>query len=208
MKQNLACYFTLFFTTFLFAQNDRAYVDSLTTDYALKVKEAGANNVFSMQRFCEGNVQFFKLSDGTTCTSRGTYIESYVVYNHNNKTKIVKIDNCGTYQETSPQDEGLMDYYVGNMQAIQNSNIKPFKTANPNTNPRARTTVYNCHRGFVFYSGTAKKQKEYSLYALANEGDQPNLNYEHNNEQAIVSLEAKLSEQIELLDNARGFIRN
>ena len=42
--------------------------------------------------YCDGIIDVFRLSDGTSCSSKGTYYEVYVFWNEDNRSLVKKID--------------------------------------------------------------------------------------------------------------------
>lgn len=194
-------------TSLNYGQGDKAVMDSVIASYVNTVKEDGATSVFSMKQYCDGEVRMFVLKDGSRCTSKGTYIEAFVFYKKDDVTRISKMDNCGAFAEQTLADNSLMEYYDSNVAAIQNKKVKPFETAMPNEQPKSRTAVYRCHRDFVFYGASGELTSNYSLYQLSNDGDQPNLNYQYNNALEVVSLEAKIQEQLAQIATQGGFKR-
>ena len=199
--------FCVLFSVHSFSQRDEAQIDSILVDYAVKLKARGATDVFSMKRYCDGNVQMFIMPNGKTCSSNGTYIEAFLFFNESEQTKVVKVDNCGLFNEQIMEESQAMAYYVSNKSQVNSSTIKPFETASANETPRARTTVYRCHRGFSFYNELGQNTITYSMYQLSNDGDQPNINFNHNREQPIVTLENQLKGELLVVERKGGFVR-
>lgn len=190
-----------------YSQRDEAQIDSILSDYVIKLKARGAKNVFSMKRYCDGNVQMFTMPNKKLCSSNGTYIEAFLFFSESEQSKVVKIDNCGLFNEQIMEQSQAMDYYVANKSQVNSSVIKPFETASANETPRARTTVYRCHRGFSFYNELGQNTITYSMYQLSNEGDQPNVNFNHNRQQPLVLLENQLKGELLVVERKGGFVR-
>jgi hypothetical protein len=180
-----------------FAQNDEAYVRSETSKFTESLKNRGIDSFFVNERYCSGSVEMFTLEDGTMCTSKGTYVETYVFWEDEGKAMIKKIDNCGLYYSLPLENYDALNFYNNHIEALKTGIVKPYDV-NPETlSPKARTAVYRCFREYHFYNDSEVSSQKYNLFDLTNDSDSSNLNYEYNHSLKVVSLDSMLDSIIE-----------
>jgi hypothetical protein len=186
------------------AQNDEAYVDELTQQFAQKLADRGISDYFTAKRYCSGKIEMFQIGrEKKLCTSRGTYYEVYVVWKEEEQAFLKKIDNCGMFYSIELDDDALYDFYVTNKETLLSETVKNYKSASFTGTPELRKNPQPCFRGFGFPHDGAVVTKKYNLYEL-NEGNGDNLNYEYNSQLNIVALDAKLDE---VLANSEATMR-
>lgn len=171
------------------AQNDKAYVDSLVSDFTNSLNNNAVSDYFYMVKFCDGHMEMFTLKDGKTCMSKGTYYEVYVFWKEENKAMIKKIDNCGMFSSLSLSDGDLFDFAKNNSQQIQEGEVKKYAVKTPENVPKQRSEIHSCKRKFQFNLNSNSFKQEYNLYDLTNGSKYENLNYKSNNNLKIVELE-------------------
>jgi hypothetical protein len=191
---------SILFCAMGFAQNDEAYVRSETSKFTESLKKRGIDSFFVNERYCSGSVEMFTLEDGTMCTSKGTYIATYVFWEDEGKAMIKKIDNCGLYYSLPLENNDALKFYNSNMEALKTGVVKPYEV-NPETlSPKARTAVYRCFREYHFYNESDISSQKYNLFDLTNDSDSSNLNYDHNHSLIVVSLDGMLDTIIEAME--------
>ena len=78
------------------AQHDEAYVDEQVATFAQELQNNGVNKYFVYKSYCVGETQMITIR-GKLCISKGTFFQSYVVWNEGGIDKIKKFDNCGSF---------------------------------------------------------------------------------------------------------------
>jgi len=179
-------------STLSVAQNDKAYVDSLVSDFTMDLKNESVNDYFYMYKYCDGHIEMFTLKDGTTCMSKDTYYEVYIFWINRENVMVKKIDNCGLYNSVLIDNSNLFEFAINNSKQLKNGDIKKYAVKNPENVPTQRTEIHSCKRKFQFNLANDSFGKEYNLYDLTNESKYENLNYESNNKLKIVELEKKI----------------
>lgn len=179
-------------STLSVAQNDKAYVASLVSDFTMNLKNEAVNDYFYMYKFCEGHIEMFTIENGRICTSKGTYYEVYVFWKEGDKAMVKKIDNCGLFNSLSLDDGDVLDFAKNNNKQLKKEEVKKYAVKNPENVPIQRTEIHSCKRKFQFNLDNNSFEKDFNLYDLTNESKYENLHYESNNSLKIVELEKKI----------------
>ena len=188
----------LFFLTFgvvLYAQNDKAYVDSLTQEFTQKLSQRGISTYFLNEHYCSGKIEMFQI-DGKMCTSKGTYYEVYIVWKEDEKDHIKKIDNCGLHHTSTLSDTSLTNFYESEYPALINDEVKPYRSETYTGEPELRKEVEPCFREFKFVKGSREDHKKFNLFALTNDSDGKNINYTFNQTLKLVSLHNQMEDAL------------
>lgn len=212
MKKALAILCLLIWGTIV-SQNDEAYVQNLTDTFTEKLKDRGITNYFSAKQYCMGNIQMFKLSDGTRCMSKGTYVETYVFWTEGDGAAWVKkIDNCGMFLSVQLNNDEIMSYVLENAGTLESGVVKRFETENMKRGvPESRTKIHNCLREYAFSMNGKDFGQEFNVMAfLESSSDEPgdqNLNFEYNSKLPIASLTTDCEALIIALESEAQFKR-
>jgi len=191
MKKLLFILFAIV-STISFAQNDKAYVASLVSDFTKNLNNEAVTDYFYMNKFCEGHIEMFTIKNGRMCTSKGTYYEVYVFWKQGDKAMVKKIDNCGMFNALPLDDGAVFDFAKNNTKQLKNTEVKKYAVKNPENVPTQRTEIHACKRKFQFNLDNDSFDKEYNLYDLTNESKYENLHFDSNNNLEIVELEKKI----------------
>ena len=186
----------VFVSTITFAQNDKAYVEFLVSDFTSELKTNAVNDYFYMYKYCEGHIEMFTVKDGRMCTSKGTYYEVYVFWNEGDTGMLKKIDNCGVFESVSLDDASFIDFAKSNSKQLKKGEVKKYEVENPENVPTQRTEIHSCKRKFQFNMDNSSFGQAYNLYDLTNDSKYKNLNYTYNNDLKIVDLEKRATELI------------
>jgi hypothetical protein len=182
---------TLLLTVGAFAQNDEAYVDTLTTEFTEKLVERNITQFFTVKHYCSGKIEMFQIGkEKKMCSSKGTYYKVFVVWKEDDTVRIKKIDNCGLFYSVSLTDTDLFDFFDQNQDALASEEVKKYKSATYTGKPELRKQPQPCFRSFRFTEAENTTGITYNLFDLSNEKD--NLNFEHNSQRKAVLLDAKL----------------
>jgi hypothetical protein len=196
--------FTLFlallFAFQLNAQRDEAYVDKLLSEFTYKLEERSIYSWFFVKRYCTGSVEMFQMDDGSWCSSKGTYYETYVVWvEEDGSPMIKKVDNCGLYYSISLKSNVLTSFVSDNLNDLIETSVKNYQADNISGTPELRTSVHSCKRSFVFRRSGGVSKTNYDLYDLSTSEEYPNVHYKYNSDLKIVTLDKILDEIIENL---------
>ncbi|MDC7993682.1 hypothetical protein [Altibacter sp. HG106] len=205
--KTITCILLLLMGSMGFSQNNKAKVESLLNQFTTELTERGITNFFTTKRYCLGTTEMFRIGNNEICTSEGTYYESYVLWQEpEGDVMIKKIDNCGVFTPISVGATNPISFYMTHLSTLQKEDVKPYQVQNPGNRPTQRTQTHPCRRDFSFYADAEDTvHTTYRLYDMTNGSSQPNLNYEHNKNLKITTLDAMMDEVIEA--NANRFRR-
>lgn len=189
------------------AQNDPAYVESLTTEHIKKLQEAGAENVFAVFRECMGDMRMFEIGPGKYCSSRDSYVEAVVFYVAGGEQMLTKIDNCGMFNPVQLTEDKIFVHYLLNRETLIEQQLKPYETDIPYTDTKSRTIVYRCHREYRFFDSEQTIVSSYKERQLTNDPEHPNKNYYFNKSHPLVSLDDLIDQRLMELDIQRKLVR-
>ena len=181
----------LVLTVVAVAQNDEAYVDSLTKEFTQKLVERDITNYFTVKRYCSGKIEMFQIGkERKMCTSKGTYYKVFVVWKEEQTVHVKKIDNCGLFYSISLIDSNLFDFFVQNKTDLATEEVKQYKSATYTGKPELRKQPQPCFRSFSFTETRNTSEVSYNLFDISNKED--NLNFDDNNQRKVVILDTKL----------------
>lgn len=189
----------LLLTVGVFGQNDEAYVDTLSQEFAQKLVERNITQFFNVKQYCSGKIEMFQIGkERKMCSSKGTYYKVFVVWKEENNVHIKKIDNCGLFYSISLADTDLFDFFEENKTDLATEEVKRYKSATYTGKPELRKQPQPCFRSFSFTEAGNTSAVNYNLFDLSNEKD--NLNFEHNNQRKAVLLATKLETILDTLE--------
>jgi len=174
------------------AQNDKAYVDGLVSEFSKSLESRDIDEYFYMYKYCNGTTEMFKLEEGKMCVSKGTYYEVYVFWKEGNQPMIKKIDNCGLYFSMPLWNSKILEFFELMRQPIEKGVVKKYEVKNPENVPSQSAEVHPCFRSFQFNNENKSFGQTYNLYDLTNESKYENLNFEYNNDLEIIALEKEI----------------
>ncbi len=106
-------------STLSVAQNDKAYVELLVSNFTSELESKGINTYFYRYEYCDGHMEMFTLNNGKTCMSKGAYYKVYVIWKKDDNAMIKKIDNCGTFNKLSLNNGNLTDFVGKNSKQLE-----------------------------------------------------------------------------------------
>ena len=177
------------------AQHNKEHVDKLVSDFTKSLESRDIVNYFYMYQYCNGTVKIFRLSDGTSCTSKETYYKVYVFWREDNETLIKKIDNCGMFFSLPVVNDEILNFITENIQQLKEK-VKPYEVENPENVPAKQSTIHACSKMFQFKINDESFGQSYNLYQLTNESKYKNLNFEYNNNLKIVEFEKIINTEV------------
>jgi len=189
-----------FFTFFGNAQNDKAAVDKMVSEFTKSLENRDIDEYFYMNKFCIGTTEMFKLKDGRMCVSKGTYYQVFILWKEEGQAMIKKIDNCGMYFSLPLSNFEAIEFVDNNRNQLKKGTVKKYEVENPENIPLNRSKVHSCLREFQFFIENNSFGQSYNLYDLTNESKYKNINFESNNKLEIVSLEKLLSNTISKME--------
>ena len=204
MKKLVFLFFGII-STISSAQNDKSYVDGLVSNFTKSLESRQITNFFYMNKYCDGSIEIFKLSDGSMCASKEIYYEVFVFWKEENQAMIKKIDNCGMYFSLSLNNLNVLDFVQNNTDQLKDGEVINYAVKNPENVPVKSSEIHPCHRLFQFNLENKTFGQTYDLFDLTNESKYENLNFDSNNKLKIVALE-KMVEGL-ILENETKFRR-
>jgi len=178
------------------AQNDKAAVDKMVSEFTKSLESRGIDEYFSLNKYCLGTTEMFKLKDGSMCVSKGTYYQVFIFWNENGRALIKKIDNCGMYFSLPLSNSEALEFVDHNRSQLKEGQVKKYEVENPENIPAKSSKVHSCFREFQFRNENNSFGQSYNLYDLTNESKFKNINFESNNKLKIVALEKMLESLI------------
>jgi len=160
------------------AQHHKEHVDNLVSDFTKSLESRDIANYFYMYKYCNGKVEMFRLSNGTMCSSKGTYYEVYVFWREDNETLIKKIDNCGMFFSLPVVNDDILYFVKANVEQLKEK-VKKYEVENPENVPVKQSEVHACSKMFKFNIENKSFGQTYNLYQLTNESKYKNLNFEN-----------------------------
>jgi hypothetical protein len=194
--KNLVWIVFAFFATIGAAQNDKAAVDKLVSEFTKSLESRDIDEYFSLNKYCLGTTEMFKLKDGSMCVSKGTYYQVFIFWNENGRALVKKIDNCGMYFSLPLSNSEVIEFVDNNRNQLKVGIVKKYEVENPENTPVKSSKVHSCFREFQFNNENNSFGQSYNLYDLTNESKFKNINFESNNKLEIVTLEKMLDSLI------------
>lgn len=180
------------------AQHDKEHVDHLVSKFTKSLEARNIVNYVYMYEYCNGSIEMFRLSDGRTCASKGTYYKAYVFWNEDNETLVKKIDNCGLFYSLPIINKEILSFVSANLQQLQEK-VKKYEVETPENLPTKQSAIHPCFKMFQFNIDDKSFGQTYNLYQLTNDSKYKNLNFDYNNNLKIVELEKLLNMEIMLM---------
>jgi len=205
MKKTLLFLFFGIVSAMSIAQNDKAYVDDLVSEFTKSLENRDINNYFYMNKYCVGSTKMFQYEHGRMCVSKGTYYEVFIFWMEGEQAMIKKIDNCSMYFSLPLSSASVIDDVNSNTKKLEKGLVKTYAVKNPENIPVQSSKVHPCHRLFKFNMDDKTFGQMYNLYDLTNESKYENLNFDYNNNLEIVALEKKIEALIS--ENESNFKR-
>jgi len=181
------------------AQHNKAHVDHLVAKFTKSLEARNITDYIYMYAYCDGIVDVFKLSDGTSCSSKGTYYEVYVIWNEDNRSLVKKIDNCGIFFALPINNVNILNYSSTNIQQLQKK-VKKYEADTPESIALEDTNLHPCYRVFQFNIDDQSFGQIYNLFQLTNDATYKNINFDYNNNLKIIALENILNEEIQSIE--------
>lgn len=207
MKQILSI-FIFVASTVVFGQNDEAFVEAQLSQIKAELEMQQVPEYFMRKDYCEGNIQMFKMPDGSMCASPSTYYSVYVFWKNEDKTFIQKVDNCGTFEKIDIDDSSLLDKVSNLKYQLQKEDVKPYKSEIQDASPFRNMKVEDCRKEFAFHYNDLDFTKEFKEYDLGNESKFPNVNADYNNNLPLIKLDRNITELLADLESNGKFRRN
>jgi len=170
-----------------FSQRDEAYVNDLTNYFGVSLKDKGVTNYFIYKPYCVGEIQMFMI-DGKMCTSKGTYYQSYVIWNEEGVDYIKKFDNCGSYKTAKLSDTAISDFVANHYPALKDDEVKPYRSSAYTGTPELRKTPSPCFKYYSFHKDDRAFEKQFNDFDISNDSEGENLNYTFNQTLKLIEL--------------------
>lgn len=207
MKQIL---FILIFvsSTGVFGQNDEAFVEAQLSQIKAELEMQQVSEYFMRKDYCQGNIQIFKMPNGSMCASTSTYYSVYVFWKNEDKTIVQKVDNCGTYEKITIEESPLLEKVSNLKHQLQKEEVKPYKSEIEDPSPFGNMQVEDCRKEFTFHYDDLDFTKGFKEYDLSNESKFPNVNADYNNNLPLIKLDRNITRLLADLESNGKFRRN
>jgi len=189
------------FSVSMVAQRDEIFVKETTEEFTKQLLDRGITKFFTTKRYCLGKTEVFKLPNDSICFSRGTYVESYILWEEHERFLMKKIDNCGLFQTVLLDDNEVYIYFAENTEALKVNQVKPYKIKKQANAPLLRTAIHSCRRAFTFYDGESVMAMAFNTWDLESNVYSENLNYEYNDALEVVELDYLMDDAIESMES-------
>lgn len=199
--KNLILLFILSLSISAVAQRDEVYVKEATERFVKELQDRGVEQLFTSKRYCLGKTEVFRMPNDSICFSRGTYIESYVVWKEYGRHLIKKIDNCGLFQTVIMSEDDTYSYFEENLEKLKTNEVKPYKVRRESDAPLLRTAIHSCRRTYTFYDGDEVTALAYNMWDMESNEISENLNFEHNDKLEIAQLDYLMDYSISNMEN-------
>ena len=198
--KNLLVIIFVFTSLGLQAQHNKAHVDHLVAKFTKSLEARNVTDYMYMYAYCDGIVDVFKLSDGTSCSSKGTYYEVYVIWNEDNRSLVKKIDNCGIFFALPINNVNILNYISTNIQQLQ-VQVKQYELESPENQVLEDISIHPCQTMFQFNVDNQSFGQTYNLFQLTTDASNKNINFDYNNNLKIIELENILNEEIQSIES-------
>lgn len=189
------------------AQNDEEAVDFAVNQKLAELEMQGNPLYFTLKEYCIGNVQMFTMPDGSLCSSKSTYYSVSVFWKEDEKFKLQKFDNCGSFRPVSLELNKKILQVLKNSHALQEGEVKPYEGTREEKNAFGNMSVQSCHKKYRFVLNGKNIEKSFTEYDLSNDSKFPNVNAAYNNALPLVELDKEISELLKNLETKGRFFR-
>ena len=182
------------------AQHEKKHVDHLVAKFTKSLEARNITNYMYLYEYCDGIIDVFRLSDGTSCSSKGTYYEVYVFWNEDNRSLVKKIDNCGIFFALPINNINILNYISTNIQQLQ-VQVKQYELESTENQVVEDISIHPCQTMFQFNVDDQSFGQTYNLFQLTTDASNKNINFDYNNNLKIVALENLLNEEIQSIES-------
>lgn len=190
--------FTIFSIFILQAQNTVKQIEVLESSLFKTLQNKNITTYLVAQQYCFGTTKM-EVIDGKRKFTQGDYVETYVIWNDNEVDYIQKLDNFGFFEPLPLSDTTLSKWFIFEMPALIDDEVKPYKSASFTGNPAEQAAVQPCKRSFLLVDGLKRVEKSFSLFDISEKEEGDNLNFNFNQSLQIVQLNYQIEKTIKSL---------
>lgn len=207
MKKTLFI-FTLVISNIIFAQNDEAFVNSMVAQKMAELEMKENPEYFFRKSYCDGNSQMIILPTGKICTSQSTYYTTYVFWkDENEKMTVQKFDNCGSFKPVILGFNKVIAKSLKEKQALKKEEVKLNNEDKIDENSIGNKSIKSCHTEYKFVFGKNIFEKTFKESDLTKDSKHKNENLKHNQSLQLISLDTEITDLLQNLEEAGGFLR-
>lgn len=200
--------FVLVTSTVVFGQNDEAFIEEQLSQITAELEMQQVHEYVIRKDYCEGNIQIFRMPDGSRCATPSTYYSVYIFWKGEDKTYIQKVDNCGTFEKITIEGSALLNKVSHLKNQLQKDVVKPYQSEKKDPSPFGNMKVEDCKKTFTFHYSDLDFEKEFKEYDLSNESKFPNINADYNNNLPLVKLDRNITQLLADMESNGKFKRN
>ncbi|MCH8496330.1 MAG: hypothetical protein LAT57_11970 [Balneolales bacterium] len=186
--------------------------DSIIAEFKAEMIEKGISDFFILKKIQHGTFRLIDTEDPKSCKVVTGYFEMYGFWLEENEAWIKKYDNCGEFNTIKLPDAKAMEYYLSNLVEIRNNEVGMFKPRPDSIANGEIITFFSMEthtplRFYWFFQESNQFEKFIDKFNLTTAEDHVNLNYESNNNLAIVKLNSISEAIIDSLNKSQVFYR-
>ena len=176
-----------------FGQDSKDKTESYIKKFRKELKKKDVDDFFVVKHIQYGVAKLSNLNDKDYCDKNQVHYRIYVFWKENNDYWLKVFDNCGGFTPIKLRNEKIVDFYVENLEKIkldevERYKLKPDSIVNGKKYSFHSTQSHSPLRYFWFYKDSVKFKKFIDKYDLTTREQTPNINYEKNNNLALVKL--------------------
>ena len=185
--------FLIIFSNLTFGQDSKDKTESYIKKFRKELKKKDVDDFFVVKHIQYGVAKLSNLNDKDYCDKNQVHYRIYVFWKENNDYWLKVFDNCGGFTPIKLRNEKIVDFYVENLEKIkldevERYKLKPDSIVNGKKYSFHSTQSHSPLRYFWFYKDSVKFKKFIDKYDLTTREQTPNINYEKNNNLALVKL--------------------
>ncbi len=185
--------FLIIFSNLTFGQDSKDKTESYIKKFRKELKKKDVDDFFVVKHIQYGVAKLSNLNVKDYCDKNQVHYRIYVFWKENNDYWLKVFDNCGGFTSIKLRNEKIVDFYVENLEKIkldevERYKLKPDSIVNGKKYSFHSTQSHSPLRYFWFYKDSVKFKKFIDKYDLTTREQTPNINYEKNNNLALVKL--------------------
>lgn len=212
MRKKLLIIIILFTSTIILGQEEKDTTELLLSQFKTEMQKDSISDFFIVKHITYGTAYISNPKDPNTCNTTSTYFELYAFWNKGKQNFIQKFDNCGAFNAIQLENSKPIIFFKNNIEKIKKDEVLSYKTR---TDSIANNKIYSyismqSHtplRYYWFYQGNTAFEKGFDIHNLETANDKKNINYESNNNLALVKLNVICENIIDKLKEKKRFNR-